>query len=145
MPSLLQGGRHRKAQALPLSGMARNKTGDPRGLQRVRLKAKTSKKEWKWQGGIVTHLLSGSQWNRGYFMMKKIGSPRSTRIGAYQQKASRDMLPRIAPCKEERASGERVVGLWCSWIVMRRWGLCTGCMAQWRLNLRSNAPSRGRS
>ena len=27
-------------------------------------KAKTSKKEWKWQRGIVAHPLSESQWNR---------------------------------------------------------------------------------
>ena len=30
-----------------------------------------AKKEWKWQRGIVEHPLSGSQWNRGHFSMRK--------------------------------------------------------------------------
>ena len=30
-----------------------------------------SKKEWKWQRGIVTPLLNESQWNRGHFRMAK--------------------------------------------------------------------------
>ena len=30
-----------------------------------------SKKERKWQRGIVAHPLSESQWNRGHFSMKK--------------------------------------------------------------------------
>ena len=34
-------------------------------------KARTSKKEWTWQRGIVTHPGSESQWNRGLFSMKK--------------------------------------------------------------------------
>ena len=99
----------------------------PVAFRKWEQKAKTLK-EWKWQGGIVMHPLSESQCNRGHFSMKKIGSPRSTRIGAYQQKASWAMLPRTALCWEERASGERVVGLWCSWIMMRRWSPCTGCL-----------------
>ena len=32
---------------------------------------RTSKKEWKWQRGIVTHPLSESQWNRSCFSMTK--------------------------------------------------------------------------
>ena len=35
MPRLSQGGRHRKAQALPLSRMARSQTGDSRCFQKV--------------------------------------------------------------------------------------------------------------
>ena len=34
-------------------------------------KAKTSKREWKWQRGIVEQLLKESQWNRGHFRMEK--------------------------------------------------------------------------
>ena len=33
-------------------------------------KARTSKEEWKWQRGVFEHLLSGSQWDRGHFMIK---------------------------------------------------------------------------
>ena len=28
---------------------------------------------WKWQRGGVEHPLSGSQWNRGHFSVKKVG------------------------------------------------------------------------
>ena len=34
-------------------------------------KARTSKKEWRWQRGIVEHLLSGSEWNREHFSVRK--------------------------------------------------------------------------
>ena len=34
-------------------------------------KARTSKEEWKWQRGNVTHPLSESQWNRGHFSIQK--------------------------------------------------------------------------
>ena len=37
-------------------------------------KAKTSKKELKWQRGIVAHPFSESQWNRGNFRMKMLES-----------------------------------------------------------------------
>ena len=56
MSSLPQGGRHRKAQALPLPRMVRSKTGVPRGFQEVGPKSKNLKeKEWKRQRSIVTH------------------------------------------------------------------------------------------
>ena len=57
-------------------------------------KARTSKKERKWQRGVVTHPLSESQWNRCLFSMKK-WSLRSTKAGACQQKASRPTWPQL--------------------------------------------------
>ena len=36
-----------------------------------KLEGRTSKKEWKWQRGIVVHPLSESQWNRGHFSLRK--------------------------------------------------------------------------
>ena len=91
-------------------------------------KAKTSKKEWKWQRGIVAHPLSESQWNRGNFRMK-IGNPKSTKAGVRKSKVSGVMWPLTAPCWVPLGNGEHVVGQWCSWIMMRRWGRCMGCMA----------------
>ena len=38
----------------------------PEVFRKLEQKARTSKKEWKWLSGIVTHPLSGSQWNRGH-------------------------------------------------------------------------------
>ena len=50
----------------------RSQTRDSRSFQEVGAKkARTSKKEWKWQRGIVEYPLSGSQWNRGHFSMRK--------------------------------------------------------------------------
>ena len=43
----------------------------PDAFRKWEQKARTSKKEWKWQRGIVTHPLSESQWNKGHFSMKK--------------------------------------------------------------------------
>ena len=37
-------------------------------------------------------------------------------------------------------AGKLVVGQWCSWITMKRWGLCTGCTARWMQISRSSAP-----
>ena len=70
MPSVSQGGRHRKAQAFPLPSMVRGKTGNPRGFQKLGAESENFK-EWKWQSGIVAHTLCDSQWNRGRLSMKK--------------------------------------------------------------------------
>ena len=43
----------------------------PEVFRKWEQKARTSKQEWKWQRGIVEHPLSGSQWNRGHFSMRK--------------------------------------------------------------------------
>ena len=43
MSSLPEGGRHRKAQALPLRRMVRSKTGDSIGLQKVGATSKNLK------------------------------------------------------------------------------------------------------
>ena len=71
MSSLPSGGRHRKAQASPLSRMARNQAGDSGSFRKLEQKARTSKNEWKWQRGIVVHPLSESQWNRSHFSVRK--------------------------------------------------------------------------
>ena len=43
----------------------------PEAFRKWERKAKMSKKEWKWQRGIVAHPLSESQWNRGHFSMRR--------------------------------------------------------------------------
>ena len=64
----LEGGwvqqRYRKAQAPPLSRMARSHTGD-----------------WKWQRGVVTHPLSDSQWNGCSFSVRKWESEKHKSLG----------------------------------------------------------------
>ena len=43
----------------------------PEAFRKWKQKAIKLKKEWKWQRAIVAHPLSESQWNRGYFSLKK--------------------------------------------------------------------------
>ena len=43
----------------------------PEAYRKWEQKARTSKKEAKWQRSIVTHALCESQWNRSHFSMKK--------------------------------------------------------------------------
>ena len=43
----------------------------PEVFRKLEQKARTPKKEWKWQRGIVEHPFSGSQWNRDHFNMTK--------------------------------------------------------------------------
>ena len=57
--------RWRKAQRSTGSTTVQN------GTRKLEQKARTSKKEWKWQRGIVAHPFSESQWKRGHFVVTK--------------------------------------------------------------------------
>ena len=89
----------RKAQKSTGSTIAQNGTKSDGGSQKLprkwEQKAKTSKDEWKWQRGIVTHPLSVSQWNSGRFSVSK-WSLRSTRVVAFQLKVSSATLQKTA-------------------------------------------------
>ena len=65
MSSLPDGGRHREAPDLPLAKMYEVRREIPEAFRKLEQKARTSKKEWKWQRGIVVHPL------RGHFSMRK--------------------------------------------------------------------------
>ena len=67
MPSLSQG-QHRLYHCPEWNEFKRQ---IPEALRKWEQKAGISKKEWKWQRGIVTHPPSESQWNRGHFSLKK--------------------------------------------------------------------------
>ena len=105
-------------------------------------KARTSKKEWKWQRGIVAHPLSESRWNRGHFTMTKWESEKHK---SWCTQPEGFLLPRTARCWEALASGEHVVVQWYSWITLKRWGPCMGCNARCRQTTRFSEPLRGRS
>ena len=82
---------------------------------------------------IVTHPLCESRWNRGHFSVKKWES---------EKHKSWDILAKgvVGPCYHgrlfARKSGQ-VGSMWLgsgfSWIMMRRWSRCTGCMARWKI------------
>ena len=60
--------------------------------------------------------MKANEWRRCHFSMTKLESPRSTKAGVHQHKASRAMLPPTVLSWVLLASGEHVVGQWCSWM-----------------------------
>ena len=111
----------------------------PEACRKWEQKARTSKNVWKYQRGVVTHLLNESQRNIGYFSMKKVewDSLRSIKVGTFQQKGFKAMLLWLALFWVLQESAEHVVGHWCNWIMMKNWDFCMGCIALWMLNLRA--------
>ena len=84
-------------------------------------KARTSKKQWKWQRCIVTHPLSEGHWNRRHFSMKKWEPEKHKSWGI--------------PAGDGSLLGK--AGKWgaCGWAVVQlgydeRWCPCMGCTAQ---------------
>ena len=116
----------------------------PEAFSKWKQETETSKKERKWQRGIVTHPLSESQWNRGHFSMKKWESEKH-KSWACQQKASKATLQLTPLFWVPLESGELVAGQWRSWIMMKNWCLCMGCGATWRQNSGCSEPSSGLS
>ena len=68
----------------------------PESLWKWEHRAKTSKEAWKWQRGITTHILSGSNGRKSH--LSEGGSPKSTGAGACQSKASGTMSPMARCC-----------------------------------------------
>ena len=145
MSSLSQSGRHRKAQALPLHRMARNQKGDPRGLQKVGANSANFKEKVEVPKRYCHASSQRKQMEQGSFQYDKVGVREAQKQRFSSRGLQRAMLPLTAPCWVPLASGEHVVGQWCSWITMKSWGPCTGCTARWKQKSRSSAPSRGQS
>ena len=110
----------------------------PQAFSKWEQKARTSKREWKWQRGIVAQ--------QGPLQLDKVGSQISPKVWARQLEGFMEPCchGRLIAGKSEE-SGELVGRQWYSWTVMKRWSPCLGCTAQWRQNMRSSAPSRVRS
>ena len=115
----------------------------PEAFRKWEQKARTSKKEWKWQSGIVTHPLSDSQWNRCHFRMEKWESEKhkswSMPAEGFKGHVATDGSL-LGTAGKWGAFGLSVVQL-----DYDEWDFCMGCMAQWRQSWRSSAPSRVRS
>ena len=95
----------------------------PEAFGKWEQKARASK-EWKWQRGVVTHHLNGSQWNRSHFRKKKVGAREAQELGH----ASRRLRGPRALCWDKLESGEHVAGQWCNRIMKKKWSPCMGCM-----------------
>ena len=91
-------------------------------------KTRTSKKEWKWQRGIVEHPLSGSQWNRGHFSMRKWESEKHKSWGLPAEGFKGHVATDGSLLGNAGKWGSMWVGQWCSWTPMERWGRCMGCV-----------------
>ena len=81
---------------------------------------------------------------QSHFSMTKWESEKH-KSWVHQQRASRAMMPPMALCWAPLENEEHVVGQWRSWTAMKSWDSCAECMAHWMQNLRSGAPSSGRS
>ena len=110
----------------------------PKPFRNWEQKAKTSKKEWKWQRGLVTHPFRESQWNGDHFQCDKVGVREAQQLG----------MPAEGSKGHVATDGSLLGtagkwGQWCSWIMMKNWGPCTGYTARWKQTFRSSALSRG--
>ena len=114
----------------------------PEAFRKWEQKARMSKKEWKWQRGIVEHPLSESQWNRGHFRMRKWESEKHKSWGMPAE-GFKGHIATYGSLLGNAGKWKHVVGQWCSWTMMKLWGPCMGCLVQWRQNSRFSAPSRG--
>ena len=85
----------------------------PEAFRKWEQKAKTSKKEWKWQRGIVAHPLSESQWIWGHFSMRKWESEKHKNWG----------MPAEASKGHVATDGSslNIAGKWgaCGWAVVQ--------------------------
>ena len=127
--------RYRKAQALTLRCWHEITREIPEASRKCEQQARTSKKEWKWQRGIVTHPLRESQWNRGHLSVNMWESEKHKSLSMPGQ----DFKGHVATDGSLLGTG----GKWSNWIMMKNWGPCMKCLARWRQNLRSSAPARG--
>ena len=124
----------------------------PESFRKCEQKAKTSKKEWKWQRVIVAHPLSESQWNRGHF-----------NVVEWESEKHRSWCMQVEGFRCHVATDGSLLGKTGKWGACGRavvqldydeemepkhgmyWCQSMRCMAKWRQNSRSSAPSRGRT
>ena len=116
----------------------------PEVSKKLEQKARTSKKEWKSQRGIVEHPLSGNQWNKGHFSMRKWDSEKYKSWGMPAE-GSKGHVATDGSSLGNDGKRRACVGQWYRWTAMKRWNHRMTCMAQLSQNLRFSAPSRGRS
>ena len=104
----------------------------PEAFRKLKQKARTSTKEWKWHRGIVVHPLSESQWNRSHFSMRKWKSEKHKKLGETRRglHGPRCHWRLLAGYRWQVESMRLVTG--CSWIMMKNWGHCMGCMPCWQ-------------
>ena len=101
----------------------------PEAFRKWEEKARTSKKEWKWQRGIVAHPLSESQRNRGHFSVTKWESEKHKSCGVPAEGFKGDVAT------DGSLPGK--AGKWgaCGWAVVQldcdeEMEPCLGCTAQ---------------
>ena len=61
----------------------------PEAFRKWEQKARISKKEWKWRGGVVAHPLSESRWKRCDFSMTKMGVREAQELGHANRRVRR--------------------------------------------------------
>ena len=113
-----------KAQALPLPRMIRGQTGDPRGFQKVGADGENVKKRTGSGKEVLLRILSVKKpMEQGPFQREKVGVREAQEVEHANRRLSRGTLLLTAPSWVLLGSGEHAVGQWCSWIMMKNWGL----------------------
>ena len=95
MSSLLDGGSHREAQALPLPRMVRSQTGDSRGFQKV---------------GATSKNFSVKANGRRATLVEQVGVCETQKLEYTSRRVSGAMWPLTAPCWAPLGKGERGLG-----------------------------------
>ena len=111
--------------------------GLPEAFRKWEQKAKTSKKESKWQRGIVEKLLCGSSW--------KLVERKKIRMKMWKSVKLQSWSLEVEGFRGNVAADGSLLGKtgkWgaCGWAVVQLWDV-----VQWRQNLRFSAPPRGHS
>ena len=86
----------------------------PRKLGNWEQRAKTSKKDWKWQRGIASHPLAEGRWKNSHLTVRMWESEKHAQVGASQSKVSGTALPPMALCWELTSKWSA-----CGWSVVQ--------------------------
>ena len=131
------------------TGFATAHNGTTSGAKSQRPAESGNKKRGRQRNGrdteVLLRILQMKATGTGHVSMKKWECLRSKRSGVYQLKVSRATLQQTALFWVPLQSREHVVGQWCNWMLMNNWGLYMECTARCMQNVKSSAPSRGRS
>ena len=87
----------------------------PRDLGEMGAKAKTSKKDWKWQRGVTSHPVSEGHWKKSHLTVWRWESEKAQKVGAFQLMVFGTMSPPMALRWESQAGWGA-----CGWSITTR-------------------------
>ena len=124
MPNLSQRGRHEQAQALPCPESHEVRRRISEASESGSKKARTSKREWKWQRGVATLIHSVKANGAGPLQHEKVGDREAQELVHANSGFQGPRCPLTALSWRPLGSGELVAGQWCNWIMMKNRCFC---------------------